>query len=70
MDDKEALKAELDESLETVGIRIRGLEKQEKDLRAKYEMLQSNINNAMGGASARSASRAAAKRSDDDEEDE
>ncbi|KUE74012.1 prefoldin subunit beta [Candidatus Methanomethylophilus sp. 1R26] len=70
VDDKEALKAELDESLETVGIRIRGLEKQEKDLRAKYEMLQSNINNAMGGASARSASRAAAKRSDDDEEDE
>ena len=31
--DKAALKDELEESLETLGIRIRGLERQEKDLR-------------------------------------
>ena len=31
--DKAALKGELEESLETLGIRIRGLERQEKDLR-------------------------------------
>ncbi|MDR0523205.1 MAG: prefoldin subunit beta [Candidatus Methanoplasma sp.] len=46
--DKDALKAELEESAETVGIRIKGLEKQEKSLRERYEALHEAINKAMG----------------------
>ncbi len=53
--DKAALKDELEESLETLGIRIRGLERQEKDLREKYEVLGDAINRAMGNAPAPSA---------------
>lgn len=55
VDDRDALKAELEESLETLGIRVRGLEKQEKSLRDKYETLQDAINRAMGGAPAAKA---------------
>ena len=52
VDDRDALKAELEESLETLGIRVKGLEKQEKSLRDRYETLQDAINRAMGGAPA------------------
>ena len=48
VDDKNKLKADLDESLETMDVRIRGLERQEKSLREKYESLQETINKAMG----------------------
>ena len=48
VEDKAKLKAELDESLETMDVRIRGLERQEKSLREKYESLQETINKAMG----------------------
>lgn len=52
VDDKEALKAEIDDSIETMEIRIKGLEKQEKSLREKYDSLQNTINQAMGQSSA------------------
>lgn len=48
VDDKEKLKAEIDESLETLDIRIRGLERQEKSLRERFEVLSETINQAMG----------------------
>lgn len=48
VDDKEALKADIDESIETMGIRINGLDKQEKSLRERYESLQNTINSALG----------------------
>ncbi|MDR3205989.1 MAG: prefoldin subunit beta [Candidatus Methanoplasma sp.] len=48
VEDREQLKAEIEESLETLGIRIRGLEKQEKSLRERYESLQETINKAVG----------------------
>ncbi|MGI6008533.1 MAG: prefoldin subunit beta [Methanomethylophilus sp.] len=73
VDDKDALKAELEENLETAGIRIRGLEKQEKDLRAKYESLQDAINSAMGNAPApkpKSSSKAKKKAEEDDEDED
>ncbi|MDD2626388.1 MAG: prefoldin subunit beta [Methanomethylophilus sp.] len=50
VDDKAALKEEFEDSLETLGIRIRGLEKQEKDLRERYGVLQGAISQAMGTA--------------------
>lgn len=73
VDDKDALKAELEENLETAGIRIRGLEKQEKNLRAKYESLQDAINSAMGNAPApkpKSSSKAKKKAEEDDEDED
>ncbi|CDF31293.1 prefoldin subunit beta [Methanoculleus sp. CAG:1088] len=63
--DKAALKDELEESLETLGIRIRGLERQEKDLREKYEVLGETINRAMGNTP---VPKAAPARSDDEED--
>ncbi|WP_400241287.1 prefoldin subunit beta [Methanomethylophilus alvi] len=63
--DKAALKDELEESLETLGIRIRGLERQEKDLREKYEVLGETINRAMGNAP---VPKAAPARSDNEED--
>jgi prefoldin beta subunit len=48
VDDKEKLKADLEESLETIEIRIKSFERQEKALRDKYESLQETINKAMG----------------------
>jgi len=46
--DKDALKSDMEESLEMLDIRVRGLEKQEKDLRERFTSLQENINKAMG----------------------
>jgi prefoldin beta subunit len=48
VDDKDKLKADMEESIETLDIRIKGLDRQEKMLREKYESLQETINKAMG----------------------
>ncbi len=63
VDDKAALKADLEDSLETLEIRIKGLERQEQSLRERFEVLQETINRAMGNAPAPQASNL-------DEEDE
>ncbi|UAL07967.1 MAG: prefoldin subunit beta [Candidatus Methanogranum gryphiswaldense] len=48
IDDKDTLKTEIDDSIETMDIRIKGLERQEKSLRERFESLQSVINAALG----------------------
>ncbi len=48
VDDRKALEADLAESLETLEIRIKGLDRQEKSLRERYESLHEAINKAMG----------------------
>lgn len=62
--DKAALKDELEESLETLGIRVKSLERQEKDLGDRYESLGEAINRAMGNTTAPRA--APAKNEDED----
>ena len=47
-DNKETLTNELDETLETLEIRIKALDRQEKSLREKFQTLQETINKAMG----------------------
>ena len=59
VDDVPALKAELDDSIEMMEVRISSLERQETSLKEKYTVLQQTISVAMGGAS---------PASDDDEE--
>lgn len=48
VDDREALKAELEESLELMAVRIGSLERQEASLRERFTTLQETINSAMG----------------------
>lgn len=60
--DKEGLAVELEDSVETMEIRVRGLKNQETSLKEKYEALGQSINAAMGNAPAR-------RRDSDDEED-
>ncbi len=60
--DKEELAVELEDSVETMEIRVRGLKNQESSLKEKYEALGQSINAAMGNAPAR-------RRDSDDEED-
>ena len=48
VDDKAAVKAEITESMETVEVRIKSMERQEKQLREKFQSLQETINKAMG----------------------
>ena len=60
--DKEGLAVELEDSVETMEIRVRGLKNQEASLKEKYEALGQSINAAMGNAPAR-------RRDSDDEED-
>jgi len=48
VDDKDALKTELVDAMETLDIRIKALDRQEKGLREKYQTLQETINKAMG----------------------
>ena len=50
VDDKDALKADLEETTETLEIRIKGLERQETALQTNFQNLQNAINNAMGKA--------------------
>lgn len=52
VDDVDALKAELDDSIEMMEVRISSLERQETSLKEKYTVLQQTISAAMGGASA------------------
>ncbi len=51
-DDREALKKELEEHKETLTIRVKSLQKQEKSLTERYEGLASKIQSALGGAPA------------------
>jgi prefoldin beta subunit len=46
--DRSALKEEMEESVETMDIRIKALERQEKSLREKFQSLQETLNKAMG----------------------
>ncbi|MDD4255026.1 MAG: prefoldin subunit beta [Methanofollis sp.] len=47
---KEKVLAELQEKAETLGLRIASLEKQEKVMQTKFEQLQSQVKQALGGA--------------------
>jgi len=51
-DDREALKKELEEHKETLTIRVKSLQKQEKSLAERYEALGEKIQAALGGAPA------------------
>jgi prefoldin beta subunit len=48
-DDREALKKELEEHKETLTIRVKSLQKQEKSLAERYEALGEKIQAALGG---------------------
>ncbi|HEX9341956.1 MAG TPA: prefoldin subunit beta [Thermoplasmata archaeon] len=51
-DDREALKKELEEHKETLTIRVKSLQKQEKSLSERYNDLAGKIQTALGGATA------------------
>lgn len=51
-DDRETLKKELDDHRETLTIRVKSLQKQEKALGERYEDLAAKIQAALGGAPA------------------
>jgi len=51
-DDREALKKELEEHRETLGIRVKSLQKQEKALSERYEDLAAKIQAALGSSPA------------------
>ncbi len=51
-DDREALKKELEEHKETLTIRVKSLQKQEKSLSERYNDLAGKIQTALGGAAA------------------
>lgn len=46
--DKEAVRDEILESIETMEVRIKSMDRQEKGLREKYENLQATINKSLG----------------------
>ncbi len=48
VEDKDTLKAELEESIETMEIRVNSLDRQEKSLQEKFKVLSESINAAMG----------------------
>lgn len=48
VNDKDSVKTELEDGIETLEIRIKALERQEKSLREKYEEMQDSLNKAMG----------------------
>lgn len=48
VDDKDAMKSEIEESIEMMDVRIGSLERQENSLKEKYQVLQETINAAMG----------------------
>ena len=50
VEDKDALKTELEEKQETLGIRTKTLGNQEKSLREKHQELQSELSKALGQA--------------------
>lgn len=51
VEDRAALKKELEEQKETLSIRVKTLEKQEKSLGDRYERLQAQLSQALGGGS-------------------
>ncbi len=51
-DDREALKKELEDHKETLAVRVKSLQKQEKSLSERYEGLGEKIRTALGGAAA------------------
>ncbi len=52
-DDKESLKKELDDHKETLTVRVKSIQKQEKSLSERYEQLGEKIQTALGGGSAK-----------------
>lgn len=52
VDDKDALKLDIEDSMETMDVRVKGLDRQEKSLREKYQSLQDTLNKAMGNTAA------------------
>lgn len=50
--DREALKKELEDHRETLTIRVKAIQKQEKSLGERYEDLQQKIQSALGGPQA------------------
>lgn len=48
VEDKDSLKAELEESVEMMEVRIGSLERQENSLKERFTVLQETINAAMG----------------------
>jgi len=48
-DDREAIKKELEEHKETISIRVRTIQKQEKSLGERYEQLGQKLTEALGG---------------------
>jgi len=50
--EKGLVSSDLDDKVETLGLRIKSLEKQEKALQTKFEQLQQQIQDAMQGAGA------------------
>lgn len=52
-DDRESLKKELDDHKETLTVRVKSVQKQEKSLSERYEQLGEKIQTALGGAPAK-----------------
>ena len=50
VEDRAALKKELEEQRETLGIRVNTIKKQEKSLGERYEQLQAKLSEALEGA--------------------
>ena len=48
IDNKDSVKAELEEGKETMEVRVKSMERQEVALREKYESMQESLNKAMG----------------------
>lgn len=51
-EDREALRTELEDHRETLTVRVKSLQKQEKSLSERYEQLGEKIQQALGGAPA------------------
>ena len=55
-DDRESLKKEFDDHKETLTVRVKSIQKQEKSLSERYEQLGEKIQQALGGSSPAPAS--------------
>lgn len=51
-DDRESLKKELEDHKETLSVRVKSIQKQEKSLSERYDQLGEKIQQALGGAPA------------------
>lgn len=70
VEDKAKLEGDMEESIETMGVRLSGIERQEKSLQERFQALADSINAAMGNAQARQAPRQQPAPKADDEEEE